>query len=108
MLSPIVLLVSFLIETAHSDPTDLLWPLPNNHAVGTDMYTVDPKKFTIYRTGPGAHGETDEILVDAIDRYMKLIFLPPPVEFNGSGKVDHTHTLQITCPFIYIKVILMP
>ena len=88
MLLPIVLLVSFLIGTAYCDPTDVLWPLPNNHSVGTDMFTIDPKKFSIGRTGAGANGETGEILVDAIHRYMKLIFLPPLMESVGLSKAN--------------------
>lgn len=61
-----------------SDPstsTDLLWPLPNNNSVGTDIYSLD-KSFMFVATGEGA---SSDILKEAIDRYMKLIFLPPPI-----------------------------
>ena len=95
MLSPTALLVLLLslIGTAHSDPTDLLWPLPNNHAVGTDMYTVDPKQFTFSPAGAGAGSD---ILKDAMARYMKLIFLPPPMESIGSSVSGALEKLTIT------------
>ena len=91
MFSPTVMLVLLLglVGAVYSSSgTDTLWPLPNNNAVGTDMYTVDPKQFMFSPAGAGAGSD---ILKDAMARYMKLIFLPPPmqsIEAKVSGALE--------------------
>ncbi len=84
MLSYCVLLIAAFLGGAVSDPstsTDLLWPLPNNNSVGSDMYSLDNATFMFTAAGAGAGSD---ILKEAMDRYMKLIFLPSPVPAVGS------------------------
>ncbi len=74
-----ILLIAALCGGASSDPntsTDLLWPLPNGNTVGSDMYSLDNNTFMFV---PAGEGGSSDILKEAMERYMKLIFLPPPV-----------------------------
>ena len=83
VMSPRILFLSALILgatcTKQVDPsvsTDLLWPIPNNYTVGQDMYSIDSGTFSFVPDGKG--GDSD-ILKEALSRYMKLVFLPPPI-----------------------------
>ncbi len=91
-----ILLVAALLGGATSDPstsTDLLWPLPNDNTVGADMYSLNSKTFMLSAAGDGA---SSDILKEAMDRYMKLIFLPPPVPAVGSFVKAPLDKLTIT------------
>lgn len=91
-----MLLIAALLGGVASDPTtstDLLWPLPNDNTVGSDMYSLDSKTFMFSAAGEGAGSD---ILKEAMERYMKLIFLPPPVPAVGSTVKASLDKLTIT------------
>lgn len=90
-----VLMLAFLggcssVQVDPSMSTDLLWPIPNDHTVGQDMYSIDSASFTFI---PAGKGGSSELLKEALSRYMKLIFLPPPIvlQQRSSAKSELSH-----------------
>ena len=81
--------VAFFVPPASAsiDPsttTDLLWPLPTKYTFGSYVYTFSPSTF--HFLGKGAGGNSD-LLKDAFDRYVELIF-ETPVPFYPSANVS--------------------
>ena len=71
------LLAAFVYHSVAANPsitTDLLWPMPSEVQAGNDVYSLDPSKFAF--TANGAGGSSD-ILKEAFQRYMDLIFKSP-------------------------------
>ncbi|XP_064391207.1 beta-hexosaminidase subunit alpha-like [Halichondria panicea] len=96
MFSYSILLIAALCGAATSDPstsTDLLWPLPNGNTVGSDMYSLDSKTFMFV---PAGKGGSSDVLKEALERYMKLIFLPSPVPALASSITAPMDKLTVT------------
>lgn len=120
-LSALFLGATCSLQVDPSVSTDLLWPIPNNYSVGQDMYSIDPGTFSFVPAGKG--GDSD-ILKQALSRYMKLIFLPPPIVTQLQSRSIKSDLNQLTvtvnsddeslglntmdsCKYVYIHLVLV-
>ena len=79
------LLVLGFARSDSSTTTDLLWPLPRSAEFGNDVYSLAAANFMFLGTGQGG---SSDVLKDAFERYLKLIFeTPTPFYPSGAGGV---------------------